>query len=269
MQLSCLFIDFDSFYLFFTLFVYMVIFQFSWSSFNFIINSCLSLLNSAQCRSTCSIVSASPQDKHNPFLCFPIVYEGFRPECPIQSLVIIMSYLLPLRHIFRLPTCFLYIVFIPLFPCPTFLATFCSCALQFFLTFTFMDLADTFFQSDLRCIQDTILDFISSCFSWESNPWPCRRYHAHLLELQESYSVYFFFTQWDLYLTVMCCTAYLASLSTISLPCTPTCAGSRMNLRASPNFCIVSKLMSISYINLSLVCLVVWFSIDWLSVWLH
>ncbi len=37
-------------------------------------------------------------------------------------------------------------------------------------TFTFMHLADTFIQSDLHCIQVTVLHFISSCFPWESNP---------------------------------------------------------------------------------------------------
>ncbi len=37
--------------------------------------------------------------------------------------------------------------------------------------FTFMHLADTFIQSDLHCIQVTVLHFISSCFPWESKPW--------------------------------------------------------------------------------------------------
>ncbi len=37
-------------------------------------------------------------------------------------------------------------------------------------TFTFMYLADAFIQSDLHCIQVTVLHFISSCFPWESNP---------------------------------------------------------------------------------------------------
>ncbi len=44
-------------------------------------------------------------------------------------------------------------------PCP---------ALSF--TFTFMHLADTFIQSDLHCIQVTVLHFIGYCFPWESNP---------------------------------------------------------------------------------------------------
>ncbi len=35
---------------------------------------------------------------------------------------------------------------------------------------TFMHLADAFIQSDLRCIQVTVLHLISSCFPWESNP---------------------------------------------------------------------------------------------------
>ncbi len=41
--------------------------------------------------------------------------------------------------------------------------------------FTFMHLADAFIQSDLHCIQVTVLHFISSCFPWESNPcsWRC------------------------------------------------------------------------------------------------
>ncbi len=34
-------------------------------------------------------------------------------------------------------------------------------------TFTFMHLADAFIQSDLHCIQVTVLHFISSCFPWE------------------------------------------------------------------------------------------------------
>ncbi len=38
------------------------------------------------------------------------------------------------------------------------------------LSFTFMHLADAFIQSDLHCIQVTVLHFISSCFPWESNP---------------------------------------------------------------------------------------------------
>ncbi len=38
-------------------------------------------------------------------------------------------------------------------------------------TFTFMHLADAFIQSDLHCIQVTVLHLISSCFPWESNPW--------------------------------------------------------------------------------------------------
>ncbi len=37
-------------------------------------------------------------------------------------------------------------------------------------TFTFMHLADAFIQSDLHCIQVTVLHLISSCFPWESNP---------------------------------------------------------------------------------------------------
>ncbi len=41
-------------------------------------------------------------------------------------------------------------------------------------TFTFMHLADAFIQSDLHCIQVTVLHLISSCFPWESNPWSWR-----------------------------------------------------------------------------------------------
>ncbi len=41
-------------------------------------------------------------------------------------------------------------------------------------SFTFMHLADAFIQSDLHCIQVTVLHFISSCFPWESNPWSWR-----------------------------------------------------------------------------------------------
>ncbi len=41
-------------------------------------------------------------------------------------------------------------------------------------TFTFMHLADAFIQSNLHCIQVTVLHFISSCFPWESNPWSWR-----------------------------------------------------------------------------------------------
>ncbi len=44
----------------------------------------------------------------------------------------------------------------------------------FLFTFTFMHLADAFIQSDLHCIQVTVLHFISSCFPWESNPWSWR-----------------------------------------------------------------------------------------------
>ncbi len=36
---------------------------------------------------------------------------------------------------------------------------------------TFMHLADAFIQSDLHCIQVTVLHLISSCFPWESNPY--------------------------------------------------------------------------------------------------
>ncbi len=42
------------------------------------------------------------------------------------------------------------------------------------LHFTFMHLADAFIQSDLHCIQVTVLHLISSCFPWESNPWSWR-----------------------------------------------------------------------------------------------
>ncbi len=35
-------------------------------------------------------------------------------------------------------------------------------------------LADAFIQSDLHCIQVTVLHFINSCFPWESNPWSWR-----------------------------------------------------------------------------------------------
>ncbi len=38
------------------------------------------------------------------------------------------------------------------------------------VTFTFAHLADAFIQSDLHCIQVTVLHLISSCFPWESNP---------------------------------------------------------------------------------------------------
>ncbi len=34
-------------------------------------------------------------------------------------------------------------------------------------TFTFMHLADAFIQSDLHCIQVTVLHLTSSCFPWE------------------------------------------------------------------------------------------------------
>ncbi len=44
----------------------------------------------------------------------------------------------------------------------------------YIFTFTFMHLADAFIQSDLHCIQVTVLHFISSCFPWESNPWSWR-----------------------------------------------------------------------------------------------
>ncbi len=37
------------------------------------------------------------------------------------------------------------------------------------VTFTFMHLADAFIQSDLHCIQVTVLHLISSCFPWEVN----------------------------------------------------------------------------------------------------
>ncbi len=43
-------------------------------------------------------------------------------------------------------------------------------AVIYIYTFTFMHLADAFIQSDLHCIQVTVLHFISSCFPWESNP---------------------------------------------------------------------------------------------------
>ncbi len=33
-----------------------------------------------------------------------------------------------------------------------------------------LHLADAFIQSDLHCIQVTVLHLISSCFPWESNP---------------------------------------------------------------------------------------------------
>ncbi len=45
---------------------------------------------------------------------------------------------------------------------------------QLTFTFTFMHLADAFIQSDLHCIQVTVLPLISSCFPWESNPWSWR-----------------------------------------------------------------------------------------------
>ncbi len=43
--------------------------------------------------------------------------------------------------------------------------------LKVFLT---LHLSDAFIQSDLHCIQVTVLHFISSCFPWESNPWSWR-----------------------------------------------------------------------------------------------
>ncbi len=56
-------------------------------------------------------------------------------------------------------------------------------------SFTFMHLADAFIQSDLHCIQVTVLHFISSCFPWESS-WRCAmvelRPVALPFELQES-----------------------------------------------------------------------------------
>ncbi len=44
------------------------------------------------------------------------------------------------------------------------------CLIHTTFTFTFMHFADTFIQSDLHCIQVTVLHFISSCFPWELNP---------------------------------------------------------------------------------------------------
>ncbi len=53
---------------------------------------------------------------------------------------------------------------------------------------TYMNLADAFIQRDLHCIQGTHLSLISSCFSWESNPWPCGCWHhAVRFKLQVSY----------------------------------------------------------------------------------
>ncbi len=40
-------------------------------------------------------------------------------------------------------------------------------------TFTFMHLADAFIQSNLHCIQVTVLHFISSCFPWETSILIC------------------------------------------------------------------------------------------------
>ncbi len=40
----------------------------------------------------------------------------------------------------------------------------------FYITFTFIHLADAFIQSDFHCIQVTVLHLTSSCFPWESNP---------------------------------------------------------------------------------------------------
>ncbi len=45
---------------------------------------------------------------------------------------------------------------------------------KFTLHVTYMHLADAFIQSDLHCIQVTVLHLISSCFPWESNPWSWR-----------------------------------------------------------------------------------------------
>ncbi len=45
---------------------------------------------------------------------------------------------------------------------------------EHYISITFMHLADTFIQSDLHCIQVTILHFISSCSPWELNPWSWR-----------------------------------------------------------------------------------------------
>ncbi len=74
---------------------------------SFLNNSSLSLVYTAQCRSTCSIVSASLHVSHNPDWCFPIVNnELFKPECPILSRVNIKSSFLLLKHILPLPTCF-------------------------------------------------------------------------------------------------------------------------------------------------------------------
>ncbi len=46
-------------------------------------------------------------------------------------------------------------------------------ALATVYTFTFMNLADAFVQSDLQCIQ-VIPIFVSTCVPWESNPQPLR-----------------------------------------------------------------------------------------------
>ncbi len=42
----------------------------------------------------------------------------------------------------------------------------------FYITFTFMHLADDFIQSDLQCTQ--AIHFLSVCVPWESNPQPLR-----------------------------------------------------------------------------------------------
>ncbi len=47
-------------------------------------------------------------------------------------------------------------------------------------TFTFMHLADAFIQSDLHCIQVTVLHLISSCFPWE-------RLHARVTKTDMNY----------------------------------------------------------------------------------
>ncbi len=47
------------------------------------------------------------------------------------------------------------------------------CYQPYFVTFTFMHLADAFIQSDFQCIQAThIYFFISMCVPWELNPQP-------------------------------------------------------------------------------------------------
>ncbi len=132
------------------------------------LNSSLSLVYTAQCRSTRSIVSASLHVSRDPDRCLPIVnYELFKPECPILSRLKSTPSFLLLKHILALPT-FFWILYkcLPFKSLSHISCHFLSMYSSFYFYFTQWNCTATLILHLLHCFFSQCINYFISLYSY-------------------------------------------------------------------------------------------------------